>query len=143
MPSENYRIIWHAIRERKQMTCVFDGKYREACPIILGYSSNGRERALCFQISGETSRRSKLPGWRSFYLADIHDLRLRAGPWIEGASHRQAQSHIKFVDVDANIPATLIRPEPLPFGSPELQPPRGGQPNEYEDSKVVKFKTEL
>jgi hypothetical protein len=32
---------------------------------------------------------------------------------------------VQFVDVDANIPATLKRDEPLPFGSKELRPPRG------------------
>ena len=43
-PSATYRDIWRAIRERKQITCTFEGKYREACPIILGYASDGRER---------------------------------------------------------------------------------------------------
>jgi hypothetical protein len=32
---------------------------------------------------------------------------------------------VQFVDVDANIPATLERDEPLPFGAPELRKPRG------------------
>jgi hypothetical protein len=32
---------------------------------------------------------------------------------------------VQFVDVDANIAATLKRPEPLPFGSPLLRKPRG------------------
>jgi hypothetical protein len=54
---------------------------------------------LALQIGRATSAKSKLPGWRSFHLA--------------------------FVDVDVNIPATLTRPQPLPFGSPELLPPRG------------------
>lgn len=31
---------------------------------------------------------------------------------------------MQFVDVDANIPATLKRPRPLPFGSPQLKKPR-------------------
>ena len=124
-PSTTYAEIWRAIRERKQITCTFDGKYREACPIILGYSTDGKERVLVFQFGGETSPRSKLPGWRSFFVADIHDLKLRDGAWIEGLTrHRQPQSHIRFVDIDVNIPATLTRPEPLPFGSPALQPPR-------------------
>jgi hypothetical protein len=124
MPSENYRQVWRAIREPKQITCVFEGRYREACPIILGYSANGRERALVFQIGGETSPRSKLPGWRSFNLADVQDLRVRAGPWAEGDSHKQTQSHIRFVDIDVNLPGTLTRSEPLAFGSPQLRPPR-------------------
>ena len=123
-PSATYKKLWRAVRERKQITCTFEGKYREACPIILGYASDGRERVLVFQFGGETSTRSKLPGWRSFYVAAVKDLKLREGRWVEGATHRQAQSHIQFVDVDINVPETLIRPEPLPFGAPELQPPR-------------------
>jgi hypothetical protein len=123
-PGENYKLIWRAVRERKQITCIFNGKYREACPIILGYSADGEERVLVFQFGGETSPRSKLPGWRSFYLAHIQNLTLRVGPWAEGGSHTQPQSHIQFVDVDANIADTLTRPQPLPFGSPQLRAPR-------------------
>jgi hypothetical protein len=44
---------------------------------------------------------------------------------FEGDSHKQPQTCVQFVDVDANIPATLKRDEPLPFGSKELRPPRG------------------
>jgi hypothetical protein len=32
---------------------------------------------------------------------------------------------VQFVDVDANIEATLERADPLPFGSPLLRKPRG------------------
>ena len=125
-PSAVYKQIWRAVREHKQITCTFDGKYREACPIILGYAADGSERVLVFQFGGETSPRSRLPGWRSFLLTKIHDLKLRDGRWVEGDTHRQTQSHIQFIDVDVNIPETLTRPAPLPFGSPQLQPPRGG-----------------
>ena len=80
----------------------------------------------CYHVkNGQTSPRSKLPGWRSFLLTDVRDLTLRSGPWAEGAGHARPQSHIRFVDVDVNIPATLTRPRPLPFGSAELQPARG------------------
>ena len=65
-PSSNYEKIWCAIRERKRITCVFDGRYREACPIILGYSVDGRERVLVFQIGGQTSPRSKFPDGAAF-----------------------------------------------------------------------------
>ena len=124
-PSRTYRLIWGAMRERKQISCVFDGKYREACPIILGYSSDGQERVLVFQFGGETSPTSQLPGWRSLFVSEISSLKLRAGPWSEGRTHMQTQPHIQFVDVDVNIPETLTRPQPLPFGSPHLLPPRG------------------
>ena len=71
------------------------------------------------QVRGQSSR-----GWRCFNLADVHDLRVRAGLWAEGGSHKQTQSHVRFVDVDINLPDTLTRPEPLAFGSPQLRPPR-------------------
>jgi hypothetical protein len=51
-------------------------------------------------------------------------LQLREGPWIEGTSHKQAQSCVRWVDVDVNIPEMLTRPAPLPFGSPQLRAPR-------------------
>jgi hypothetical protein len=51
-------------------------------------------------------------------------LQVQAGKWHEGSSHTQPQSCVPFVDVDANIPETLTRPAPLPFGSRALQPPR-------------------
>jgi hypothetical protein len=41
-PSATYKDIWRAVRERKQITCTFQDKYREACPIILDYSADGR-----------------------------------------------------------------------------------------------------
>jgi hypothetical protein len=124
MVSQNYEKIWRAVRDRMQITCEYRARYREACPIILGYSVEGLERALVFQIGGQTSAGSKLPGWRSFDLDDLRKLRLRKGPWIEGDRHTRTQSLIRFVDIDVNIPETLKRLTPLPFGSPQLRPPR-------------------
>jgi hypothetical protein len=43
---------------------------------------------------------------------------------FEGDSHKQPQTCVQFVDVDANIPDTLTRNQPLPFGSKSLRPPR-------------------
>jgi hypothetical protein len=125
MVSRNYAKIWRAVRERIQITCEYQARYREACPIILGYSAEGLERVLVFQVGGQTSAGSKLPGWRSFDLAGLRNLKLRKGPFIEGNRHERTQSLIRFVDVDVNIPETLTRLVPLPFGSPELRPPRG------------------
>ena len=124
MVSQNYAKIWRAIRERMQITSEYQARYREAYPIILGYSAEGQERVLVFQVGGQTSGRSKLPGWRSFDLAGLRDLKLRKAPFIEGNRHTRTQSLIRFVDVDVNIPETLTRSVPLPFGSPELRPPR-------------------
>jgi hypothetical protein len=113
------------MRERQHILFNYNGRPRDACPIILGYSETGREAVKVYQVGGGTSTsNSKLPAWRDIYLDGILKLRLSPGPWREGDSHKRPQSFVKFVDVDVNIPDTLSRPEPLSFGSPLLRPPR-------------------
>ena len=127
-PRGAYRTIWQAIRERQQVVFSYEGQPREACPLILGYSATGKETVFAYQIGGRTSGGKKLPDWRCFSLAKIGDLATRSGEWLEGDSHKQAQSCVRFVDVDVNIADTLTRPQPLPFGSVELRPPRNPGP---------------
>jgi hypothetical protein len=124
MPSEVYTLNWHAIRERKPISFSYKGGVREACPSVLGYDAKGEEKVFAYQFGGVTSPGSKLPNWRCFFLSQVKKLVLRDGPWREGSSHKQAQSCVRFVDVDVNIPETLTRQAPLPFGSPALRPPR-------------------
>jgi hypothetical protein len=126
MPSDAYRLIFRALRRRAQLTFSYNELARECCPVILGYAADSREVLFAYQFAGATSGKSKLPQWRCFYLENIRDLRSRPGAWLEGTSHTQAQTCVHFVDVDANIPDTLTRKAPLPFGSPKLQPPRRG-----------------
>jgi hypothetical protein len=125
-PSSTYTTVWQALRQRRQIVFSYHGKPRAACPIVLGYAADGGEALSAYQVGGESSGGRPLPGWRCFRLAEIADLEMRDGEWREGDSHKQPQACVRFVDVDVNIPATLTRPEPLAFGSPELLPPRGG-----------------
>jgi hypothetical protein len=125
MPSEVYLLSWQAIRKRKPISFSYKGGAREACPLVLGYDADGEEKVFVYQFDGVTTPGSKLPNWRCFFLSRVNKLALRDGPWREGSSHKQAQSCVRFVDVDVNIPETLTRPAPLPFGSPELRAPRG------------------
>src|SRR5882757_4428043 len=125
-PSETYELIWRAVRERRQITFLYNDLPRECCPLILGYAADGYEALSAYQFAGATSGKKKLPEWRCFDLAKVRALTSRPGPWREGDSHSQPQSCVRDVDVDANIPDTLIRKRPLPFGSPELRPPRRG-----------------
>src|SRR5215831_1562271 len=124
MPSEIYRLVWDAVRRHRQLTFSYHGRQREACPTVLGYSKGGSEMLVAYQVAGETSGDAQLPAWRSFKLDEVSDIRSRSGDWHGGTSHKSPQAAVQFVDVDANIPETLARDEPLPFGSPELQPPR-------------------
>ena len=124
MPSEAYTLIWRAVRQRARLTFYYRDRQRECCPVVLGYAADGREAVFAYQYAGASS--GKLPQSRCFMLAEIRDLRSNSGRWHEGTSHSQPQTCVRFVDVDANIPDTLTRKAPLPFGSPELRPPRRG-----------------
>jgi hypothetical protein len=123
-PSAFYRMIWQAVRERQQIVFNYEKLPREACPLILGYKPDGQEVLFAYQVAGRTSGNKNLPDWRCFSLVKMSMLATRGGEWLEGESHRQAQSCVRYVDVDANIPDTLTRRQPLPFGSPDLRPPR-------------------
>jgi hypothetical protein len=126
MPSDAYKLIFQALRQGEQLTFSYQGLPRECCPVILGYAADGREVLFAYQFSGATSSKTKLPQWRCFYVEGIGDLRSRAGAWLEGTSHTQAQTCVQFVDVDVNVPESLTRKRPLPFGSDQLRPPRRG-----------------
>ena len=123
-PSQNYKFIWQAVRRRQPIAFLYTGKPRTACPIVLGYSANGREALSAYQVAGETSGGRALPQWRCFYLDGILELETAHAAWRESDSHRQPQTCVGFVDVDVNIPESLTRPESLLFGSSELRPPR-------------------
>jgi general stress protein 26 len=131
-PSAVYRIVWQAIRNRQQIAFSFDGAHRETFPHILGYKTSGEEAVFAYQVGGERSDGKPLApegGWGCFSLDRVTDIRLRDGRgWRGGTRHSRPQTCVRLVDVDVNIPETLTRPRPLPFGSPELRPPR--QPDE-------------
>jgi hypothetical protein len=126
MPSGAYKLIFRALRRREQLTFSYQGLPRECCPVILGYAADGREVLFAYQFAGATSSKTKLPQWRCFHVEGIDDLRSRAGAWLEGTSHTQAQSCVYFVDVDVNVPESLLRDIPLAFGAKALRPPRRG-----------------
>jgi hypothetical protein len=126
MPSNDYRVIWQAVRRREQIMFLYSELPRACCPIILGYKADGSEAVFVYQFAGAASGKAALPEWRCLSVAKIGGLQVRAGSWYEGTSHTQAQTCVRFVDVDVNIPETLRRKAPLPFGSPDLQLPRRG-----------------
>jgi hypothetical protein len=126
MPSNAYKLIFRALRQREQLMFSYQGLPRECCPVILGYTADGREVLLACQFAGATSSKTKLPQWRCFYIAGVRELKSRSGEWLEGTSHTQAQTCVHFVDLDANLPETLTRDLPLAFGAKALRSPRPG-----------------
>lgn len=102
MDSANYRLFRQAIAKKKQIVCIYRGKRREVCPIILGHT-DGEEKALVYQFGGASSRGlAGAANWRCFFLADITDGSLRDGPWFAGASHLKSQTCVAKVAFDVN-----------------------------------------
>ena len=125
-PSAIYRLVWQAIRARKQITCTYKDRYRVVFPHILGYKPSGTEAVFVFQVGGESSSKPLPPAgeWRCFDLEGVADIQLRDGDWRGGTRHSKPQACIRFVDVDVNVPETLTRRQPLAVGAPALRPPR-------------------
>jgi len=103
MASPTCKLFEQAIRQRKQVVCLYGGYRRELCPIILGHKRSGEEVVLTFQFAGESS--SSLPRggqWRCLLLSEVSDAKLRDGRWHSGSRHRQPQSCVDIVDLDVN-----------------------------------------
>ncbi|WP_055046638.1 hypothetical protein [Devosia sp. A16] len=103
MPSDAYQLFHEAMATKKQIVCTYNGLRREVCPVILGHSRNGEEKALTYQFGGDTS--SVLPAggeWRCLTLSKVGEIELRDGPWRTGGSHSASQSCVDVVDFDVN-----------------------------------------
>lgn len=102
-PSETYRLFEQAMLQRKQVVCTYNGRRRVVCPVILGHSQ-GRERALTYQLAGGSNSR-ELPregDWKCLTLSNISEIQLRDGPWYSGDNHKQPSRCVEIVDLDAN-----------------------------------------
>jgi hypothetical protein len=101
-PSETYRLFGQAMIDRKQIVCMYNGRRREVCPIILGHTQ-GEERALTYQFTGGSSSKLPLGGeWRCLTLSNVSEVQLRDGPWYSGDSHKQPSGCVQVVDLDVN-----------------------------------------
>jgi hypothetical protein len=101
MPSPVYQLFRDAITSRKQITCHYQGLYRELCPHVLGHTK-GEEVALTYQFAGE-SREGLSPGggWKCLRLSEVRNAQLREGRWHTGFRHTRFQSCVQIVDCDA------------------------------------------
>jgi hypothetical protein len=102
MPSAAYDLFREAVLGRKQVTCMYQGRYREVCPHVIGYKA-GQEKVLTFQFGGQSS--SGLPPggeWRCLFLAQVRDAQLRDGEWHTGHSHLRPQTCVDNVDAEVD-----------------------------------------
>ena len=99
MPSPIYRLFRAAIIGRKQITCYYQGLYREVCPHVLGHK-HGQETALTYQFAGQSA--SGLPPdgeWRCLFLAQVQSAQLRDGAW-HSRPHTEPQTCVDIVDIE-------------------------------------------
>jgi hypothetical protein len=102
VPSTAYNLFDRAITSRRQILCMYNGRPRELCPIILGHS-RGQEKALTYQFGGQSSKGLPPGGqWRCLWLSKVSNVRLRDGPWHAGDAHSQPQGCVEIVDLDVN-----------------------------------------
>jgi hypothetical protein len=124
--SSNYALFEEAMTLRKPLFCIYDDYPRELCPIILGHSQAGQEKALTYQFGGKS--KSGLPRngeWRCLWLSKVSDVQLRDGRWRTGSSHSQPQGCVDIVDLDVN-PSSPYRPKRR--AGPVIRPPARRRP---------------
>ena len=96
-----YAVLRQAILDRRQVTCVFRGHYRELCPHVLGRGKDGTEQVLSFQFGGQSSSRLPPGGeWRCMPVAEMKDVKSHDGPWQTGSGHSRPQTCVRDVDVE-------------------------------------------
>ncbi|WP_409188662.1 hypothetical protein [Bradyrhizobium sp. RDM4] len=101
MPGPTYALFRKAILAEQQVTCVYERRYRELCPHVIGTNKNGDEAVLAWQFAGESS--GPLPQWRCLKLVNVSDASAREGRWHEGGSHRRTQTCVSNIDLDINV----------------------------------------
>jgi hypothetical protein len=103
MASVTYALFLRAMREKKQLVCMYQKEPREVCPIILGRTGL-EEMALVYQFGGRTSQGAVAPEgeWKCLKLAEVREAVLRDGRWHAGDGHSARTSCMKMVEYDVN-----------------------------------------
>lgn len=103
MASDTYELFLGAMRDKRQIVCVYQGHRRELCPILLGRTGL-EEFSLTYQFGGETSDGPVKAGGDSkcLKLRDVRDATLRDGSWHAGDGHSTRATCMKMVEYDVN-----------------------------------------
>lgn len=99
-----YELVRDAIENRKQIACIYDGKYREVCPHVLG-DKNGVAHAFCYQFGGASSKPLEPLGspnnWRCMEIGKMQSVESRDGDWFtsrEGIGRQDCVYQIVAID---------------------------------------------
>ncbi len=67
--------ICNAIKNRRQISIVYDGQVRVVDPYLIGTTTAGNETLRAYQVGGY-SERGGLPAWRMFTLKKISAVKI-------------------------------------------------------------------
>jgi hypothetical protein len=98
MASARYRLWFDAIRNKRRVCYIYQGKPREGSPHVLGLDKDGEEKVLVYRVLPGGSQ----PQWRCLFVAQAAIAGPAQGRWLEGNSHKQRNSCIVEVDIDVN-----------------------------------------
>src|SRR5689334_14489532 len=97
-----YDLIRQAIIDGKQVTCSYDGLYRECCPHAIG-TKGERENVLMFQFAGESSKKLPPSGqWKCMHVDLIEAASVQDGPWHtdDVCQYSRTTSCLDLIDCD-------------------------------------------
>ena len=99
----SYEKLKFAILNKKQVTAVYDGYYREMCPHTLG-TKNGRQSCLFYQFNGETSKgrvsSQSAANWKAMFVNRLTEVTIQDGEWHTHERHSRSQTCVDYIDVE-------------------------------------------
>ena len=101
MPSAAYSVIRIAMTTKHNVTCMYQGHYREMSVHCIGLSKTHEEQILAFQFGGSSSK--GLPPewqWRCLEVRQITNVLAVAVAWHTGDRHLMPQTCVKQVDFE-------------------------------------------
>ena len=98
MPSARFRDWFDAIRNKRRVCYIYQGKPREGCPHVLGLDGAGEEKVLVYRIVPGGAQ----PQWRCLSVAETAMAGPAHGRWLEAGSHKQRNNCIVEVHIDVN-----------------------------------------
>lgn len=96
--------IRRAIKERRVLEFTYHGHSRRGEPHALGRVTDDRPALLAWQVAGG-SRSEPPPGWRTFVVAEMADLRLASETFTPRPDYRPERAKLKDISAEVAAPA--------------------------------------
>jgi hypothetical protein len=98
-----YQVLRQAVVNRQQVTCIYQGRYRECCPHAIG-TKQGQQHVMMFQFAGDSSKGLPPGGeWRCMDVNQLSNVSVKDGPWHTRDDHTRPNTCIDVVDVDVTM----------------------------------------